>query len=158
MWSYVVAMVQDPSGVIADLESSYRTGGGAIGQEIERLQGEVRRLEQEEVRLLGLYQRGTIRVELLEAQTQTLSGTLEVLRGRLSALAEQQEREEIIMAAGDRIRDYCLKVSAGLEELDDDGKRALLSRLGVKVLAVKRDVMITADIDPGFLINEGTRS
>ena len=156
VWSYVVAMVQDPSGVIADLESSYRTGGGAIGEEIERLQGEVRRLEQEEVRLLGLYQRGTIRVELLETETQKLSGTLEIARGRLSALAEQQEREEIIMAAGDRIRDYCLKVSAGLDELDDDGKRALLSRLGVKVLAVKRDVMITADIDPGFLINEGT--
>ena len=33
-----------------------------------------------------------------------------------------------------------------------------MSRLGVKVLAVKRDVMITADIDPGFLINEGTCS
>ena len=118
VWSYVVAMVQDPSGVIADLESSYRTGGGAIGEEIERLQGEVRRLEQEEVRLLGLYQRGTIRVELLETETQKLSGTLEIARGRLSALAEQQEREEIIMAAGDRIRDYCLKVSAGLDELD----------------------------------------
>ena len=31
-----------------------------------------------------------------------------------------------------------------------------MSRMGVKVLAVKGDVMITAELDPGFVANEDT--
>ncbi len=83
---------------------------------------------------------------------------LEDLRGRLSVLEEQSKRQENVVAAGERIRDYCQRVSAGLDELDADGKRALLSRLGVKVLAVKGDVMITAELDAGFVVNEDTTS
>ena len=85
-----------------------------------------------------------------------MSATLEGLRRRLAALEEQRLKEESVVAAGERIRDYCLRVSASLEGLDADGKRALMSRLGVKVVAVKRDLMITAEIDPGFVANEGS--
>ena len=48
VWSQVVAMVRDPSGIIADLELNARTGGGEIGKEVERLRNEVRKAEQEE--------------------------------------------------------------------------------------------------------------
>ncbi len=156
VWSHVTATVRDPSGIIADLELNFRTGGGEIGKEIERLRREVRKIEQEEVRLLGLYQRGTIRVELLEAEMAKLSTSVEDRRGRLKALEEQRTKEENVVAAGERIRDYCLRMSASLEGLDADGKRALMSRLGVKVVVVKGDVMITAELDPGFVANEGS--
>ena len=156
VWTSLVEMVLDPSGVISDLELNVQTGGGDLGAEIERLQSEVARAEQEEVRLLGLYLRGTIREELLDTQMVKLSDSLEDLRSRLAALEEQREREESVAEAGDRIREYCLRVSAELENLDVDGKRALMSRLGVDVLAVKRDLMITAELDPGFVVNEVT--
>ena len=156
VWSHVVAMVRDPSDIIADLELNVRTGGGEIGKEIERLRSEVRKSEQEEVRVFRQYRRGKVRQELLDAEMEQVLAMLEDLRHRLASLEEQRERDENAVAAGERIRDYCRVVSAGLEGLDADGKRALMLRLGVKVLAVKGDVMITADIDSGFMANEDT--
>ena len=158
VWTSLVAMVRDPSGVISDLELNVQTGGGDLGAEIERLQSEVARAEQEEARVLRLYVRGKIREELLDTQMVKLSDSLKDLGSRLAALEEQREREGSVAEAGDRIREYCLRVSVELENLDADGKRALMSRLGVKVLAVKGDLMITAELDPGFVANEPTSS
>ena len=106
--------------------------------------------------MVGLYRRGTIRVELLDAEMAMLTAKLQDLRKRLTALDEQRTNEENVVAAGERIRAYCENVSTGLEELDADGKRALMFRLGIKVSAVQRDVMVTAEIDSGFMVNEGT--
>ena len=156
VWSRVVAMVQDPSPIIADFGLNLRTGGGEIGKEIERLRREVGQAEQEEVRVFRQYSRGKVREEVLDAEMGEVLARLKDLRGRLSVLEEQSKRQENVVAAGERIRDYCQRVSAGLDELDADGKRALLSRLGVKVLAVKGDVMITAELDAGFVVNEDT--
>ena len=156
VWTSLVAMVRDPSGVISDLELNVQTGGGDLGAEIERLQSEVARAEQEEARVLGLYVRGTIREELLDTQMVKLSDSLKDLRFRLAALEEQREREGSVAEAGERIREYCLMVSEELESLDADGKRALMSKLGVKVFAVKGDLMITAELDSGFVVNEVT--
>ncbi len=154
VWSHVVAMVRDPSGIVADLDLNVRTGGGEIGKEIERLRSEVRKAEQEEVRVFRQYRRGKAREELVDAEMEQVLAVLEDLRHRLASLEEQRERDENAVAAGERIRDYCRVVSAGLEGLDADGKRALILRLGVKVLAVKGDVMITAEIDSGFVANK----
>ena len=62
VWSHVVAIVRDPSGIIADLELNCRTRAGELGQEIERLRGEVQKVEQQEVRLLDLCRSGTFRL------------------------------------------------------------------------------------------------
>ena len=156
VWSHVVSLVRDPSSAIADLELNSQTGGGDIGQEIERLRGEVQRVKQEEKRILKLYRRGRVNVDLLEDDIEELSESLAGLWERLSALEDQQVREDNVASAGERIREYCRKVSAELEEMDMDGKRALMSRMGVKVLAVKGDLMITAELDPGFVVNEDT--
>ena len=147
VWSHVVAMVQGPSGVIADLELNRQTRAGELGQEIERLRGEVQKEEQREVRLLNLCHEGTVRLELLVARMEESSTLLADLRVRLAELDEQREREENALAACERVREYCLMVSAKLEELDPACKRALMARLGVKVLVVEGEVTITAEID-----------
>ena len=154
VWSHVVAMVRDPGEIIADLELNFRTGGGDIGKEIARVRSEVKKAEQEEERLLVLYRRGTVRVELLEAEMSNLAASLDGLQKRLTALEGQRDQEMQVSLAGKRIRDYCQRMSVGLEGLDGEGKKALMSRLGVKVIAVKGDVMITASIDPGFVLTE----
>ena len=156
VWKVVVAMVRDPSGIIEDLELNFRTGGGEVGKEVEGLRLEVRKVEDEEERLLVLYRRGTVRLELLEGEMGRMTECLSRLRSRLAALEEQQKQEENAGLAGERIREYCERVAVGLDELDSDGKRELMFRLGVKVKAVKGDVMVVAEIDPGFVVNEAT--
>ena len=147
VWSHVVAIVRDPSGVTADLELNRQERAGELGQEIERLRGEVQKEEQGEVRLLKLCREGTLRLELLVASMEESSTLLADLRVRLAELDEQREREENALAACERVREYCLMVSAKLEELDPACKRALMARLGVKVLVVEGEVTITAEID-----------
>ena len=154
VWSSVVAMVRDPSVAIADLELNSRTGGGDIGQEIERIRGESQRVEQEEKRMLQLFRRGRVDIDLLESDLVELSETLAGLRERLTALEGQKVQEESLESVSERIREYCQKVSEGIEEMDTDGKRALMSRMGVKARVVKGDLMITAELDPGFVANE----
>lgn len=157
VWTSLVGMIRDPSRVIADLELNARTGGGDIGKEIAKLESDVARIEQEEVRLLGLYSRGTIREELLDVEAAKLSELRSDAQGRLAELVEQREREEDMVDAGERIRAYCLRVAEELENVDVDGKRALMAKLDVKAWAikwaVKKDLMITADLDPGFVVN-----
>ena len=147
VWSHVVAIVRDPSGVTADLELSCRTRAGELGQEIERLRGEVQKVEQQDVRLLDLCRSGTFRLELLVARMEGLSTLLVDLRARLAELDEQRAREENALAACERVREYCLMVSASLEGLDVACKRDVMMRLGVKVLVVQGEVTITAEID-----------
>ena len=147
VWSHVVAIVRDPSGIIADLELNCRTRAGELGQEIERLRGEVQKVEQQEVRLLDLCRSGTFRLELLVARMEGLSTLLVDLRARLAELDEQRAREENALAACERVREYCLMVSASLEGLDVACKRDVMMRLGVKVLVVQGEVTITAEID-----------
>ena len=147
VWSHVVAIVRDPSGVTADLELNRQERAGELGQEIERLRGEVQKEEQWEVRLLNLCLEGTLRLELLVARMEESSTLLADLRVRLAELDEQREREENALAACERVREYCLMVSAKLEELDPACKSALMARLGVKVLVVEGEVTITAEID-----------
>ena len=154
VWSAVLDMVRDPSGVIEDLELNFRTGGGDIGKEVERLRAEIRKREEEEVRLVSLYRRGTVRLDLVEDEMGSLAVSLEELRRRLADLEEQRQREENLGLVGDRIREYCARVADSLDSLDVDGKRALMFRLGITVRAVKRDAMITAEIDPGFMVKE----
>ena len=103
-------MVQDPSPIIADFGLNLRTGGGEIGKEIERLRREVGQAEQEEVRVFRQYRRGMVREELLDAEMGEVLARLEDLRGRLSVLEEQSKRQENVVAAGERIRDYCQRV------------------------------------------------
>ena len=147
MWSHVVAIVRDPSGVTADLELNCQTRAGELGQEIERLRGEVQKVEQQEVRLLDLCRSGTFRLELLVARMEGLSTLLVDLRARLAELDEQRAREENALVACERVREYCLMGSASLEGLDVACKRDVMMRLGVKVLVVQGEVTITAEID-----------
>ena len=147
MWSHVVAIVRDPSGVTADLELNCQTRAGELGQEIERLRGEVQKVEQQEVRLLDLCRSGTFRLELLVARMEGLSTLLVDLRARLAELDEKCAREENALAACERVREYCLMVSAKLQELDPACKRALMMGLGVRALVVDGAVTITVEID-----------
>ena len=156
VWNAVVSMVRDPSGVIADLKLSFETGGGDLGEEIKRLESEMARVKREEELMLGLYRRGTVREELLDAEMAKLSASRADSQSRLASLEQQRASAETVEEAGERIREYCQRVSAELDDLDVDGKRALMFRLGIKVVAVKGDLLITAELDSGFVVNEDT--
>ena len=157
VWAAVVSMVEDPSGVIAALKLGVETGGGDLGKEIKRIQAELARVESEEKRLLVLYTRDTkVRVELLDAQAAQLSASREDLQNRLASLEKQRASVETVEEASEQIREYCQRVRHGLDDLDVDGQRALMYRLGIKVVAVPGDLLVTAELDSGFVVNIDT--
>ena len=154
VWDLVVEAIRDPSKIIADLKLNVRTGEGDLGEEMGRLRREVSKCESEEFRLLELYRRGTVRLELLESQMAKLNALREDLLEQLGVLEEQQRLVEDVATADVRIREYCERLSESLDEMDFDGKRATMSAFGVKVVAVKGDAMVTAELDPGFVPNK----
>lgn len=157
VWTAVVSMVEDPSGIIAGLKLGVQTGGGDLGKEIKRIQAELARVDSEEKRLLLLYTRDTkVSVELLDAQAAQLSASREDLQNRLASLEEQRASAETVDEASEQIREYCQRMRNELDDLDVDGRRALMSRLGIKVVAVPRDLLVTAELDSGFVVNEDT--
>ena len=156
VWTAVVSMIQDPGAMIAALTMDVETGGGDLGEEVKRLERELARVEREEQRMLVLYQRGTVRVELLDSQMAELSASREDLQNRLISLEKQRASVETVEEAGERIREYCKKVRSEIDDLDADGKRALMYRLGIRVVAVPGDLLVTAELDSGFVVNEDT--
>ena len=53
------------------------------------------------------------------------------------------------MHAAERIAEYCRRLAEGLDNLDQEGKRATFAAFGVKVEATRDDLSVTLAIDPG---------
>ncbi len=153
VWSCVVATLQSPDGIIADLLSNVATGGGDLGEEKRRVEAELKRLHAEEVRIAELSVKGLFQEEILESQMGKLILLREDLRLKLKELVEQEQLVEEAAEIEGRIRAHCERLREGVGELDFDGKRQVLSALGIQVHATKEDWWMTGVIDPGFLVD-----
>ena len=156
VWGCVVATLQSPNGIIADLLSNVATGGGDLGEEKRRVEAELKRLHAEEVRIAALSVKGLFQEEVLESQMTKLILLRENLRSKLKELVEQERLVEEASEIEGRIRAHCERLLEGVDELDLNGKRQVLGALGIQVYATKEDWWMTGVIDPGFLVDSPT--
>jgi len=154
VWDCVVAALQCPDGIIADLLSNVGTGGGDVGDEKKRVEAELKRLDAEEVEIAALDVQRVYRREVLHGRMAKLNLRRDELQLKLKELNEQERLVEEASEIEGRIRAYCERLREGLDELDFNGKRQVLAALGVRVYATKAEWWMTGVIDPGFLVNE----
>ena len=153
VWGCVVATLQSPNGIIADLLSNVAKGGGDLGEEKRRVEAELKRLHAEEMRIAALSVKGLFQEEILESQMTKLILLREDLRLKLKELVEQERLVEEASEIEGRIRSHCERLREGVDDLDFNGKRQVLAALGIQVYATKEDWWMTGVIDPGFLVN-----
>ena len=76
----------------------------------------------------------------------------EELERQLRAAVEKKEAIAGARDAGRQAEEYCERFRDGIGELDFQGKRKLMCALGIRVLAKRGDVSISAVVDPGFVV------
>lgn len=156
VWQHVAGAVRDPSAVIEDLRSNWETGTGKLARQEARLRREIQKSRTEEKLLLRQYSREVID----EATLDELIAPVQALRSRherdLSKLEEQAKLAAALDDADRRIRDYFEQYAARLDSVTEEERRALISRLNVRVVATKERALVTAEIDPDLFTIERT--
>ena len=134
--------LRNPEVVLVELEEFLKEGEGDIADEVADLKKKIADTRKEETRFLALFGKREIDEDLLMKQV----GPLKVYREECErALARIESQRESSLSA-ERIREVvtekCLEMASGLDDLDYEGKCALMHALDVQVVAVRGEVSI----------------
>ena len=153
VWEYALGLVANPAGVVEQVLAQAEEGKEDLDAEIDRCKAEVRKCGAEELKLLEVYRKGVVSLEAFEAQNGPVRALREELEKQLRAAVEKKEAIAGARDAGRRVEEYCERFRDGIGEFDFQGKRELMYALGIRVLAKRGDVSISAVVDPGFVVS-----
>lgn len=149
VWETVAAVVRDPAVLSARLEN-YRARLGArdveVISEVEHLRRQAASVRAQEARLLDLYLADptldavTERLQQLATQRRGLEEGVQAAEARVG-----EHRAEVAQREG--LAAFCARVSAGLDALDQEGRRELLRTL-VDSVTVRGDTLEIAGVLP----------
>ena len=156
VWDHVCAVVRDPSALIDDLRKHWDNGSGNLGRRIARLEGDIQKARNETAAVVRQHSRGVIDEITQDQMLAPIATLLAAREAELAKLLKQRELQDASAETEARIRDCFAGYAERLASLDLDGKRALLSRLKVSVIATKERALVTAEIDPSLITIEHT--
>lgn len=119
---------------------------------MKNLEREIDALMREEAKLLDDYLKDIISPEVLKIRAKQVQLAQKQKREDLRALEEQQKAREDATMAGERIAEYCQQFQEGLDELDEEGRRALFSAFGVRVTVTKEELEVMLTVNPGATV------
>ena len=148
-WVYdrLSKIVRDPSILAAELEGHLLDGVGDTSREIASLRREVRKLVEQQGRLMDQRGNELIHQEILESRFAPLKALYDEKLRSLQVLQEQQRLRDDASVVRERTEEYCRQLEEKLENLDFDARRALLGVFGVRVEASRDDVSMPV-VDP----------
>ena len=143
MWEVITGLVQDPQ----KLESEYQSRLTATeqdnsGQELKRLESELRRLDKAADRFLDLYGDEHIDREQLDNKLYENSGQKKGIQEQLQKLDNRKQEEANQHRRWRDLRAFCDSVSAGLSNLNDDERQRLLRLLLERVTITGKSIRI----------------
>ncbi len=151
-WVYdrLSEIVRDPEILAFELEGHLLEGVGDTSGEIAFLKREIRDLREQQGRLMDQMGNELIDQEILESRIAPLKALYDEKRQLLRVLEEQQRLRDDAAVVRERVTEYCRQLEKQLEQLDFDGRRALLGVFGVRVEASRDDVSMTVVLDPKY--------
>ena len=144
--------IRHPKILSQEVQRHAQTGDGNLGERMTRLHSEIVDLKNQQRRLIEQRQKDVIDQGILESQIAPVKLLCEDKVGQLSALEDQQKSKDAVVHAEERIAEYCRRQAEGLDNLDQEGKRATFAAFGVKVEATREDLSVVLEIDPGVTI------
>ena len=148
VWNIVEDVIANPEILSRHIKQHVNAGDGNLEEEASKLRREIAANKQEQRQLIRLSGKTEIDQDILLGESASLRLLCGEKEQALRALEEQQRNKEAAAEADDRIREFCERISERLKNLDFDGKRAVLSALGVKVTVTKQNISITVVVDP----------
>ena len=152
VWEMVSEAIRHPKILSQEVQRHAQTGDGNLGERMTRLHSEIVDLKNQQRRLIEQRQKDVIDQGILESQIAPVKLLCEDKVGQLSALEDQQKSKDAVVHAEERIAEYCRRLAEGLDNLDQEGKRATFAAFGVKVEATREDLSVVLEIDPGVTI------
>lgn len=148
VWNMVEEVIRDPEIMIRDVEQHVAHGDGNLEEEANKLRREIAANENEQRQLIRLSGKEEIDQDILLSESARLKLLCDDKKQKLRALEEQQRNQRAATEARDQITEYCGRMAENLENLDFEGKRAVLSALGVRGTVTHESMSITVVVDP----------
>ena len=148
VWNLVADAIRNPEIMIRDIEQHVAAGDGNLEEEASKLRKEITSNESEQRKLIRLSGKEEIDQDILLSESAILKLLCDEKKQALRALEEQRGNQRAAAEAKDQIEEYCSRMAEGLENLDFEGKRAVLSALGVRGTVTHESMSITLMVDP----------
>ena len=153
VWNTVREVLEHPDVVLAELRRIKDTEQAPIGEEIVRVEREIRRCKDQERRLVKLYQFGEVDDKWIKAQSGPIKLTRERHEAELERLRAQTETLRELDGKEDQLRDFCLRVRSNLDTFDIEEQRMALQALQIKATVTETEVRVKgilgiADVQP----------
>ena len=149
VWEMVSRTIRQPEVVSRQVQRYAQTGDGDLAERMTKLRRDIADLKKQQGILIDLRQKDMIDLELLENRIGPLKLRCDEMARELGMLEDQQKKKDDAVHAAERIAEYCRRLAEGLDNLDQEGKRATFAAFGVKVEATRDDLSVTLAIDPG---------
>ena len=151
-WVYdrLSEIVRDPDILALELEGHRLRGAGDTSGEIASLKREIRDLAAQQGEMMDQMSKPHMGEEFLKSRIAPLKVLYDEKRQLLRVLEEQERLRDDASLVRDRVTEYCRQLEEKLENLDFDGRRALLGVFGARVEACRDDVSMTVVLDPKF--------
>lgn len=143
VWTAVREILEDPEILIAEI-GRQREESSFVEDEIARIRSSIRRLDDQERRLIRLFGAGGVTEEYVLSEIEQVKKSREALKRDLAELEQQEQRVADLDGLGGRVRAYCAQVAERLDEFDFDDKRLALDAL-----------QITVTVDPNQAVLKG---
>ncbi|MBF8267450.1 MAG: Resolvase, N-terminal domain [Dehalococcoidia bacterium] len=133
VWKSITHILEHPDLVIEEVKR--RQGETSVlDQEIVRLRTGLKRIADQERRLVRLFSLGEIDESLIQKETDSIKSQRTELEAELFKLEKQRLQIQSLTEVGAQVRGFCSKVAGKLDSLSFDDKRLALKALQIKTV------------------------
>ena len=153
IWGEVKRVIQDPSVIVAGIDTFDAERGGVLEEEIAQAERDVRGIEVEEDRAVRLYVSGKITESQLDVQRKFITERLERARAKLAEYRAKEARGSEERELMERVLAWARDVGHRIDELTDEQRKEVL-QLVLEQVVIDRDnnvditLAIPIDDDP----------
>lgn len=156
VWKTVRETLQQPDIVIAEIKRQQEESS-FIEEEMDRLRASIRRLADQERRLIRLFGLGQVTEEYVLREAGQVKKARLALEEELAELQQQRQRVANLDGLSEQVRAFCAQVAERLDDFGFEEKRLALRALQVKVVVGRDGAKLTGAI-PQDLATTGRTS
>ena len=149
VWSDVVNALKNPMVLVRDLQRHLDSGEGNIGEEIARLDKEIKGLKRQEMNYAMMAADPDFDVDVVKTANAPVLDLRQEQEREKEVLEAQRARKDDAAEIEGQLIEYCQKIGENIDLVTDfDGKREVLVAFDILVWATKDEIKITENVNP----------
>ncbi|MEO8457515.1 MAG: recombinase family protein [Chloroflexota bacterium] len=145
VWAAVREILEKPDVIIDEIKRQQEESP-FIEDEIARIQGSIRRLGDQERRMIRLFGIDSVTEEFVVREAEQIKNSRQTLERDLTQLQQQKQHVRDLDGLTERVRTFCAQVAEELDEFDFDAKRMALNAVEITVVADSHGALLKGAI------------